>query len=206
MTIRIYFKFKLQDVLLLSCLGIFMCCFSFSSNAQVGSEYKTTPDSTFLLSHSPHKATFLSACVPGLGQIYNEKYWKVPIIYAGFTGLIYYANYTNFTYNKYKDAYDIRLKIDAGNTELVDEYDLPAANLKRLKDNWRRYRDLNLISIGLLYVMQMLDANVDAHLFDYDISEDLSMRFEPSFLQTPNFSNQKYYQSASLGVRCSIRF
>lgn len=179
-----------------------------NSAAQLGPDYKTTTDSVFLQTHNPHRATFMSVLVPGLGQIYNEKFWKVPVIYAGFTGLIYYSSYNNFVYNKYKDAYNIKLKIDQGNTELVDEYEIYSAeNLKRLKDNWRRYRDLTYISIGLLYVAQILDANVDAHLFDYDISEDLSMQIVPSAMPTQDIAWQgNGFNNASLGLRCSIRF
>lgn len=181
--------------------------FSRQALAQLGPEYYTTTDSVFLLTHSAHKATFMSALVPGLGQIYNNKFWKVPIIYAGFTGLVYYAGYTNFVYDKYKEGYNNKLLIDEGNVEIDDEF--PGAspeNLRRLKDSWRRYRDLNYIGIGLLYVAQILDANVDAHLFDYDISEDLSMRLEPSVTPINNFAINQGLNKASLGVRCSIRF
>lgn len=175
--------------------------------AQKGPDYETTTDSVFLITHNPHKATFLSILVPGLGQIYNEKYWKVPIIYAGFTGLIYYANYNNFVYNKYKNAYNVKLKIDAGATGLSDEYEgYSTENLRNLKDDWRRYRDLVYISAGLLYVMQILDANVDAHLFDYDISEDLSMRIEPAVIQNPNLVMNSNYNNSAIGFRCAIRF
>ncbi|HBX83782.1 MAG: hypothetical protein A2W97_11575 [Bacteroidetes bacterium GWE2_40_63] len=173
--------------------------------AQFGPDYYQS-DSSFLKTHSPHKATFMSALVPGLGQIYNEKYWKVPVIYAGFTGLFYYAGYNNFVYTKYKNAYDIKYRIKNGETGLVDlEPKATLENLKQAKQIWRRYRDLMYISIGILYVAQIIDADVDAHLFDFDMSEDLTLHVEPMIepIQTTAFSNT---QGTSFGVRCAIKF
>ncbi len=183
----------------------FVVCISKSAKAQYVPDYRF-PDSIFVKAHSPNKATFYSAILPGLGQIYNQKYWKVPIIYAALGGFIYYANYNNFVYNKYKDAYNIQLRIDNGEVGLEPEYPGASAdNLKRQKDMWRRYRDMTFIGIGLLYVLQILDADVDAHLFDYDMSEDLSMRVEPVLLNS-NTYNYKTGLSTTFGLRCSVRF
>jgi hypothetical protein len=176
-----------------------------NTQAQFAAEYQT-PDSTFLGTHSPHKATFLSALVPGLGQIYNQKYWKVPIIYAGFGGLLYYANYNNYVYQKYKDAYNIKIRIKDGETGLVDPFPrYQEANIQRQKEVWRRYRDLMYISIGILYVIQILDADVDAHLFDFDMSEDLSLHVEPAIAPVmPVVPGAT--PTTSLGVNFAIRF
>ncbi len=177
-----------------------------NSQAQYVKTYRVA-DSVYLSLHSAHRATFMSALVPGLGQIYNQKYWKVPILYAGFAGLIYYADYNNFAYNKYKDIYEIKVKVDLG--ELPESEDKYAAYSKEYvlsrKDYWRRSRDLCFISMGLLYVAQIIDASVDAHLFDYDITDDLSLRVEPVVLP-PNqtFSSNKL--NSPLGVRCSVSF
>lgn len=148
----------------------------------------------------------MSALVPGLGQVYNQKYWKVPIIYAGFTGLLYYANYNNFIYKKYKNSYDIKLRIANGETGLVDNYEnLSSDNLEQVMQNWRRYRDLMYISIGLLYVAQILDANVDAHLFDFDMSEDLTLHVEP-LLEPIGPLAQTNNKVSAFGFRCAIKF
>ncbi len=172
-------------------------------NAQFGPEYYQS-DSSFLKTHSPLKATFMSAVLPGLGQVYNEKYWKVPIIYAGFTGLLYYANYNNYVYNKYKDAYDIKIRIKNGE-DLEDPYKgANEKNLERQKDLWRRYRDLMYISIGLVYVAQIIDANVDANLFEFDVSEDLTFNVEPVIMPIQSYNNS--ITSTSFGVRCAIQF
>lgn len=166
------------------------------------------PDSTYQQKHLPHKATFYSAVLPGLGQIYNQKYWKVPIIYAGFGGLIYYTGYNNYVYKRYKNAYEIKLQIDSGDTTLVDPLPGPTTAATLLtREEWRRYRDLTIIGIGILYVAQIIDANVDAHLFDYDISEDLSLRLDPyidpmSTIYT--YSGQT--NGSTYGLRCTIRF
>lgn len=175
-----------------------------SSQAQYAPDYRY-PDSVFVNSHSPNKATFYSAILPGMGQIYNKKYWKVPIIYAGFAGLLYYTNYTNYVYNKYKDSYNIKLRIEAGEVGL-DDVEGSAENLRRTKDTWKRYRDMNLIGFGVLYVAQILDASVDAHLFDYDVSQDLSMRVQPTLLPNVMYQYQDQQSQTLLGVTCAIKF
>jgi len=186
-------------------LFLLFCFLPAATKAQFAGEYQQA-DSTFLSNHSPHRATFLSALVPGLGQIYNQKYWKVPIIYAGFGGMIYYVNYNNFVYEKYKNAYNIKIRIADGETGLIDPF--PGAGkdyMQRLKDSRRRYRDLMYISIGILYVMQIIDADVDAHLFYFDMSEDLSLKIEPVVSPVePMFIGEG--STASLGLRCAIRF
>jgi len=185
-------------------LIIIILLFSFKGNAQLSADYYQS-DSSFLKTHSPLKATFMSALLPGLGQIYNQKYWKTPIIYAGFTGILYYANYNNYVYNKYKDEYDIKIRIKNGE-DLEDPY--PGANENNLlsqKETWRRYRDLMYISLGILYVAQIIDANVDANLFDFDMNEDLSFHVEPVLIQLPA-NNSNWSSNTSFGVRCAIQF
>lgn len=161
------------------------------------------PDSTFIKAHSPHKATFLSALVPGLGQIYNKAYWKVPVLYAGFTGLGYYASYNNQIYKKYQRELLARTDGDP-NTESTLPEGYTNESIISQRDTWRRYRDLCYIGIGLLYVAQIIDADVDAHLFDYDISEDLSMRVEPVMLDTRTLALER--SPSPIGIRCTIKF
>ena len=188
-------------------VGILLLGISKEAHAQYVTDYRT-PDSTFINTHSPNKATFYSAILPGLGQIYNKKYWKVPIIYAGFGGLFYYLNYNSYVYDKYKNAYNIKLRIEGGELGLDEEDlfpDASAATLRDQKDNWRRNRDLSIIGIGLLYVIQIIDADVDANLFDYDISEDLSMRLDPILIENRAF-NPNTSSSSTIGLRCSIKF
>lgn len=172
-----------------------------STQAQYVKGYNI-PDSTYKQKHSPHRATFYSALVPGLGQVYNKKYWKVPIIYAGFTGLAYYAGYNNYVYKRYRDSYNAKIKGDTENDEFAN-YSKEVI-LKRM-DEWQRYRDLCIIGIGIFYVAQILDANVDAHLFDYDISEDLSLVVDPVYMDTRAMTFQNT-NTSTVGLRCVIRF
>lgn len=133
--------------------------------------------------HSPKRATIMSAALPGLGQVYNGKWWKVPIIYGGFAGLTYMAvsNHTDMV--RYKEAYLLRVD---GDPDTVDEFDgrYSDANLQQLKTTSQRNRDLSFIIMGILYVLNIIDANVDGHLKDFDVSDDLSMRVRPMMQQT----------------------
>ena len=140
---------------------------------------QNTKDSLSLL-HSPTKASLMSAILPGAGQVYNKKYWKIPIIYAGFAGLGYLAVTNNSDYKIYKDAY--RLRLD-GNESTLDEYVgiYSDEDLVTLKDYYRRNRDLSYICMGLLYALNIIDASVDAHLFYFNVNDDLTMLVQPGY-------------------------
>ncbi|MBR2194074.1 MAG: hypothetical protein IJ911_00525 [Salinivirgaceae bacterium] len=158
------------------------------------------PDSTYRAQHKPNKATFMSSLVPGLGQYYNQKYWKIPIIYGGFTGLIYYASYNNYVYKKYRREYKWATDDD---DRTVSQY--PAANTERLKDTWRRYRDICFIGIGALYLLQVIDANVDAHFFNFTIDKDLSIKADPMLM--PDFTEVAGSRTSTpLGVNITVTF
>lgn len=160
------------------------------------------PDSTYRALHKPNKATFMSSLVPGLGQYYNQKYWKIPIIYGGFTGLIYYASYNNYVYKKYRREYKWATDPDP-NIQKKSKY--PAANTERLKDTWRRYRDICFIGIGALYLLQVIDANVDAHFFDFTIDKDLSIKADPMLM--PDFTEVAGSRTSTpLGVSITVTF
>lgn len=125
--------------------------------------------------HSPKKAALLSAVFPGLGQAYNKKYWKMPIIYLGGAALGYSIGFNHSQYVKYRDAYKYRLE---GKTDdFIDVY--TDADLNYLQKSYNRYRDLSVIGASLLYILNIIDASVDAHLLTFDVSDDLSLRFQP---------------------------
>lgn len=140
------------------------------------------------LKHSPTRAAILSAVFPGMGQIYNKKYWKVPILYAGLVTTAYfilhfnnlYTDYLNgyINYSKYKDINAIQhlKKIN---------FNYPDINVQLVfyKDIYRRYRDLDVLIFGGIYLLNIIDATVDAYFFNYDISDDLSMRVQPTYIQ-----------------------
>ncbi len=162
----------------------------------------------------PKRAVIYSAIFPGLGQIYNRKYWKLPIIYGGFIGCAYSITWNSTQYNDYKQAYSdivdndpntdswknmIRYGInpDELTPSQISSY---ADAFKNKKDYYRRYRDLSYIITVGVYALCMLDAYVDAQLFDFDISPDLSMRMEPVIFDKSAFA------SRSFGLQCSINF
>lgn len=165
---------------------------------------------------NPTKAVLL-ALVPGMGQIYNRKYWKLPIVYGAFMGCLYAVTWNNKSYQDYSEAYkdfmyDTANKVpqedwhqswqDVTNRdpETVFNDTNFADQLKRRKDYYRRYRDLSIIITVGVYALSIVDAYVDAQLFDFDITPDLSMRVEP--VVTPKTS----YSSSTYGVNCSIKF
>ena len=146
--------------------------------------------------HSPHKASFYAAILPGLGQAYNKKYWKIPILYAGIGGVAYGIHFNTKYYKKYKSAYRDFIIRDPGNKSYVEfippglteeqiygEYEQwfeEALNSK--KQYYRRYRDLSYIGMVGIYVLQIVDAAVDAHFYNFSISDDLSMQVKPSMM------------------------
>ncbi|NEW84204.1 MAG: hypothetical protein GZ094_17815 [Mariniphaga sp.] len=168
---------------------------------------------------SPKKASIYAALFPGLGQIYNRKYWKLPIVYGGYAGLIYVLGWNN---NQYKDFFQ-GYRIIAAHTSTADmklderkfldnliknpsiSLDNPttfkyiSTQLKSGKDYYRRNRDLTIIGIAALHVLSIIDASVDANLFDFDISDDLSMRIEPM----PVFLGD---QNLVMGFNLAIKF
>ena len=120
---------------------------------------------------APSKAAFYSAVVPGLGQAYNKKYWKIPIIYAGIGTGIYFYNQNTKDYNRFRDAYKRRL---AG----FEDDEFQGISTDRLIDAQRtasRNRDVSIIVSIAFYLLNIIDANVDAHLRQYNISDDLSL-------------------------------
>jgi hypothetical protein len=126
----------------------------------------------------PKKATYL-ALVPGLGQIYNKKYWKLPIVYGGFAALIYSVSF-------YQNEYDIvrQAVLDKKAGRPISDptlQPLDDANLVSLRDFYRESRDLSWIGIGGLYALQIIDAAVDAHLQEFDVSENLTLKWQPDY-------------------------
>jgi len=127
--------------------------------------------------HSPKKAGYMSTFLPGLGQVYNKKYWKVPIIYGGFAALTYFIIDNNTNYIKFRDAYIARIDEDPTNDDILPQY--TTDNLRVIKNIYWKNRDLSIILTVTLYILNIFDAIADAHLYSYDISDDLSFRIEP---------------------------
>ncbi len=147
---------------------------------------------------SPARAAMLSATLPGFGQIYNKQYWKVPIIYAGFGALVYFIDMNTGYYQTYRTAYFYRVDENPHTTDHFPNYSTDV--LHRAMNHYRRNLELNYVLVAALYILNILDASVDAHLMDFDISEDLTMNITPAFERTVH--STKY----STGLKFSINF
>lgn len=161
--------------------------------------------------HSPKKAAMYSAIIPGWGQAYNKKYWKIPIVYVGFGTIGYFIGWNNRYYNTYKTAYS-DLTDDDPNTDSYNDidasqyYDLTnptdyenfRSGLNKQQEYYRRNRDLLIISIIGFYGLNIIDASVDAHFFDFDISEDLTMNWQPTI--------QPYRKELVYGLNFTFNF
>lgn len=161
------------------------------------------------------RAMWLAIVIPGAGQIYNRKYWKLPIVYGGFIGCLYAIRWNNQMYKDYSQAYMDIMDNDPstesynqflhlGNT-ITEENKEQYQNLfKKRKDFYRRYRDLSVFCLIGVYALSVIDAYVDASLSEFDISKDLSMKLEPTIIN--NRSSLNPLKSSSLGLQCSITF
>ena len=149
--------------------------------------------------HSPKKAALLSAILPGAGQIYNKKYWKVGVLAAGTGALIYSYSFSHSYYKSFKNEL---IKRQQGKTELLDP-DLDRytdANLFELQDYYRRNAELSVIGMALLYAINIIDATVDAHLFEFNVDKDLSFKIYPGNL------NSAFVNRPASGVGLSLSF
>ncbi len=160
---------------------------------------------------NPTRATWLAVVFPGGGQIYNRKYWKLPIIYGGFAGCAYALTWNNKMYSDYSQAY-LDIMDSNPNTRSYENLLPPNSTydeewlkntLRNRKDRFRRYRDLSIFATIAVYIVSIIDAYVDAELSNFDISPDLSMKVEPAVIDNQYRArpNQK-----SVGLQCVLRF
>lgn len=142
------------------------------------------------------KATIMSACLPGLGQIYNHKYWKAPVIYAALGGLGYWGVTNQKTYRYYSDnlRYANDDDLNTTNATLYNNDQLIAQ-----KRYYRKFRDMSIMLGALVYAINIIDANVDAHLRTFDVSDDLSLQLKP-------YSNFDYNNKLQAGLSLKLKF
>ena len=163
----------------------------------------------------PQRALWLALVIPGAGQIYNRKYWKLPIIYGGFMGCIYALSWNNMMYKDYSQAYlDIMDNdpntasynkfLHLGRTITKDNEARYKQLFKSRKDKYRRWRDMSFFVMLGVYAISVIDAYVDAELSVFDISKDLSLKVEPTVI--PNRMGGNPLQAQSIGVNCSLNF
>lgn len=168
---------------------------------------------SYMFKPSPRKAVIYSAIFPGLGQVYNRQYWKLPILYSGFVGFTYAITWNNGYYRDYlggyQDIMDSNPETNRWHNMLPYGMDVESVDtqwfsdvLKQRKDYYRYYRDLSIIGTVALYMLAIVDAYVDAQLFDFDMSPDLSMRIGPTLLK----EERTNYIGNSYGLQWSVSF
>jgi hypothetical protein len=192
----------------------FVIVFLFSS-FQIIAQEQSAPDSTAILSDSvvvkkgkkyytiesyaqrfdPRKALFYAAILPGAGQAYNKKYWKIPLVYGGFIGLIAVVKFYNDAEIKYSN--ELFTTISAGLTTSVEGHSTD--QLRTIVDVARRQRDYFTIFTGIFYILQMVDAHVDAHLKEFDINPRLKVSVEPAV-------QKNYFTGTSMGIALTFKF
>lgn len=163
----------------------------------------------------PKRAMWLAIMVPGAGQIYNRKYWKLPIVYGGFLGCAYAMRWNNMMYNDYSQAYLDIMDTDP-NTKSYEKmlpmnYKIEGREerlkqiFKNKKNLYRKWRDMSIFAFAGVYLLSVVDAYVDAELSTFDISRDLSIHFEPASLNSDTHLQRRLGQK-SLGLQCNINF
>ena len=166
---------------------------------------------------NPKRALWLALAIPGGGQIYNRKFWKLPIIYGGFIGCVYALKWNNQMYGDYSQAY-IDIMDDDPNTKSYEDFVPIGYNVeanaerlkdlfKRKKDYYRRYRDLSIFCMIGVYALSVIDAYVDAEMSSFDISKDLSMKVRPSVISgRENLASRPSMMPNAYGLSCSLEF
>ena len=148
----------------------------------------------------PARASIYSAMLPGLGQAYNGDYWKIPIIYGGFITVGYFISSNNYQYRYYKNLHNLATTPDSGYTGGAS-----AETLKYYRDTYRRYRDYSILAGVIVYALNVIDANVFAHLQDFDMSDDITASLNPAVIEPLDYRFTKN-SAPSLGLALNIRF
>ncbi|MCB0543322.1 MAG: hypothetical protein H6565_13520 [Lewinellaceae bacterium] len=148
----------------------------------------------------PGRAALLSLILPGTGQIYNKKWWKLPIVYGALGGMLWVEIDNIRQYRALRDNYKLLVDGDPDTNPTEAPYDrIDATSMKSYRDQWRRYVELSSLGLGLVYLLQVTDAFVDAHLNSFDVSDDLSLRFRPKLDRAPGLG-------PTFGVGLSLQF
>lgn len=164
---------------------------------------------------NPKRAMWLAIVLPGAGQIYNRKYWKLPLVYGGFVGCIYAMQWNNMMFRDYSKAYQDIMDTDPTTqsynqflhlgTKITDENKAQYQSIfKSRKDRYRRWRDLSFFCLLGVYALSIVDAYVDASLSEFDISDDLTLRVEPAVMNSP--TTGMAFRPSAIGLHCSLTF
>ena len=164
--------------------------------------FKTPDDSVSLAKrHSPKKAALLSAILPGVGQAYNKKYWKIPIVYAGLGGIGTWVGFNVVNLRGFTNAYKLELDDDPLTLGSYKGF-AGSMQLKVKRDDAKRNLDLSIILLSVFYTLNIVDAAVDAHLFEYSITDDLYVKLQPDFQMYQAYDQMR----PKLGLNFSMHF
>ena len=164
---------------------------------------------------NPKRALWLALVLPGAGQIYNRKYWKLPLVYGGFVGCVYAMRWNDQMYHDYSQAY-LDISDDDPNTQSYNQFlhlgkAITKENMatyqnlfKQRKDRYRRWRDLSFFCLLGVYALSVIVAYVDASLSEFDISNNLSLRVEPAIIN--NRISRNPFTASAVGLQCSLNF
>ena len=179
------------------------------SNSRVAQKRKSTQESTRFVP-DPEKATWLGVVFPGAGQIYNRKYWKLPIVYGGFIGCLYAYNWNSQMYSDYRQAYLDIMDADPNTDSFKDffrpgyDFDKNSEYLKNVfkkrKDRYRRWRDLSVFAFIGVYALSVIDAYVDAQLANFDIGDDINITVTPTTLNSSGTTIADGYYGLNLNI------
>ncbi|MBP7101762.1 MAG: hypothetical protein KBA86_00800 [Bacteroidales bacterium] len=186
---------------------------SVSTSAIQTNSKDTSAKEKKIRTHSPKVAAWLSTAIPGLGQVYNRKYWKVPIVYAGLGVSAFLVYYYHKEYVYYRTEYRLRVSpsLDLVNANVVNKPNpklasLPTENVYAYENSNRRNMEISIIALSVFYILNIVDAAVDAHLMDFDISNDLTMQIIPY----GRSNNTPYYSfsatTPNLGLTLQLNF
>lgn len=148
--------------------------------------------------YDPRKALLFAAILPGLGQVYNKKYWKLPLVYGGFAGFGYGVNFYQSGYKEFKGAlFDL---LESGESTIkVRNLDLNEQSLRTIVNRYRRERDFFIILSAGMYLLQMIDAHVDAHLKEFDLNPNLQVKIQPTM-------NNDMLTGTTTGISLIVKF
>ncbi|MCX6231768.1 MAG: DUF5683 domain-containing protein [Bacteroidetes bacterium] len=182
-------------------LVLFIFIFTFSITEESYAQQQSYADSMKMATHSPRKASLYSMVLPGLGQAYNQQYWKVPVLYAGIATLAYFVVFNSKRYHNYRDEYVARLNKDTLNYNAT--YALYSDNVVlQLKNYYQRNLEFTYIIAGLVYLLNIIDASVYAHLFSFDVGNDLALDIRPALNSNPF----RLDMPPSAGLQLTLRF
>jgi hypothetical protein len=151
----------------------------------------------------PARASLYSVLLPGLGQIYNGDYWKLPIIYGGFITCAFFINFNNAQFKRYSNLFRVLVNPDPENP--IDLGNLTSTQVSHLRDSYRRYRDYSVLATLGVYAFNIIDANISAHMSNFDVSEDLSASISPGII-TPINTRFAFNTAPAFGLNLKLKF